>query len=188
MFVLLLIFSTLGLSGCATSARYCSDDWRVTGYFTPVESDFSVEKQKIFVEEQGYQQISKAFLSAVKLEGWGRTRFGWYLGFYSQKWHRADFPKNAQGCPLTIGQVATDSRKIPPNAQVSIQGLKRAILAVKQNNEHFVSTDVGSRIRGKKIDVYTGEGKSAQALTYQITGNYRVCYAGVNQLPPVISI
>ena len=153
-----------------------------------MEKDFPAEKERIYIEKAGHHRISKAFLSVVKLEGWGKTRFGWYLGFYGQKWHRSDFPKNAVGKPLSIGQVATDHQEIPINAKVNIEGLAQSKLDHKSAQSHFVSTDSGSLIRGKKIDIYTGEGKSAQSLTYQITGNYRVCYASSIQQPPVISI
>ena len=65
----------------------CSDGWRITGYFTPIETDYdSSEVREVEIKNVGAMKFNAAFLKTVFDEdagfgeGWGKTRFGWYLG------------------------------------------------------------------------------------------------------------
>lgn len=179
----LIVFWCFVLSGCSHLSNNCSDGWRVTGYYTPVEAKISTDKEIVKIVSDEWRKFDKAFVQSVKIEGWGKTRHGWYLGYYGGKWHRADFPKNAYGNPLKVGQVAMDLSQAERLSRVSIPALEEVL---KQGV--FIVTDVGSQIKGKKVDVYTGEGDTARQLSYRITGNHTVCLAKRVGKIPVIDI
>ena len=65
----------------------------------------------VFDEDEGYG------------EGWGKTRFGWYLGNYGGAWHKADAPLDADNSPLKTNSVAVDKSLIPTDSIVTIPGL-----------------------------------------------------------------
>ncbi len=156
----------------ATHEEACSSQWRVTGYFTPVELDYPQTAQiRINIEQQGESLHSAAFLKAVKIEGWGRTKNGWYLGRFSNKWHKSKYPLNSLGKPLNTGSIATDKNIIPTGSSIKIPSLPN-----KLKHQLYVSDDVGSAIKSTHIDIYTGEGRQAEQTTFEITGqDHTVC-------------
>lgn len=150
----------------------CSSKWYVTGYFTPVELDYpQSDTLKIKIEKLGQSIHATAFLKAVMIEGWGRTKAGWYLGRFSNKWHISNKPLNALGKPLDVGSIATDKNTIPTGALLKIPSLPNAL-----KHQLYISDDVGSAIKSTHIDIYTGEGRQAEKTTYEITGkDHIVC-------------
>jgi 3D (Asp-Asp-Asp) domain-containing protein len=149
----------------------CSNGWRITGYYTPLETDFHGAPQQITVQGQGTDSFPGDFLAGVQMEGWGQTRHGWFLGYYAKKYTSADAPQSARGRPLAVGSLAVDKNEIPFGSSVRIPGLP-----APWNNQLFVADDVGSMINQKHVDVYCGTGASAQAQTMRITGNnQRLC-------------
>jgi len=156
----------------------------VTGFYTPIESDFSSSSKTTIKLSTGETYSFNAdFSSAVKVEGWGRTYYGWYLGFYNKQWHRSEKPLNAKGKPLIKGVVAVDNQIIQEGSQLVIPGLKEVL-----GYERFDADDVGSGIKSHHIDVYTGEGNSAKLLTYKITGQRKVCLVSSNIVVPVVDL
>ncbi|MEP6849230.1 MAG: 3D domain-containing protein [Acidobacteriota bacterium] len=163
----------------------CSDGWRITGYFTPDETDYdSGQMKEIEVTRQGKMSFDPEFLRTIfdddkgYGEGWGKTRFGWYLGNYNGRWHKADAPLDANDHPLQPDTVAVDNSVIPTGSTVTIPDLPGDLGKLQ-----FVSTDVGVSVHGKHIDVYTGEGRDARRRMYRFTyeddgkGLTRVCFA-----------
>ena len=115
--------------------------------------------------------FSTEFIQAVKIEGWGRTRHGWYLGYYSQRWHKSRQPLDANGKPLRTGMVAVD-----PNLIHAGQHLIIPTLGGRLSRKVFVARDVGSAVKSHHIDIYTGEGKGAKGLASRVTGqSHTVC-------------
>jgi 3D (Asp-Asp-Asp) domain-containing protein len=169
-----LVFLSVSISQTvfATHDTACSSQWRVTGYFTPVEADYSQEQQKqIYVEKTGASIHSETFLKAVKIEGWGKTKEGWYLGRFSNKWHKSHSPLNSLGKPLKTGSIATDRKLIPAGTTLKIPSLPNDL-----KHQLYVSDDVGSAIKNTHVDIYTGEGRQAEKTTYEITGkDHTVC-------------
>lgn len=160
----------------------CSDDWRITGYFTPIETDYnSADVREIEIKNVGKMKFNSDFLRVVFDEnegfgeGWGKTRFGWYLGNYHGAWHKADAPLDADNMPLQTNSVAVDNTLIPTDSIVKIPGLPDEF-----GKENFVANDVGVTVHGKHIDVYTGEGKEAERKMYRVTFEddnlTRVCF------------
>ncbi|MEM7011454.1 MAG: 3D domain-containing protein [Verrucomicrobiota bacterium] len=146
----------------------CSNSWTITGYYTPKESDFKGPKnKKIYIRKHGYESFAPAFIDETELEGWGRTRNGWCLGYYKvngvYQYHKSPEPLDARGKPLSQQKVAVDPRRIRLGASVEVYDIPEL------KGEVFDAADVGSGIRGKHIDVYCGEGKTALAKTYAIT-------------------
>lgn len=170
-----------------TSAMQCSDGWRITGYYTPVETDFtSTDTREIDIRGLGKETFNAQFLKTIfdddlgYGEGWGKTRFGWYLGNYNGGWHKADAPLDANDKPLQQDAVAVDRSVIPAGSTVTIPDLPGDLGKLV-----FKSTDVGVSVHGKHVDVYTGEGREARRKMWQFTyedddegkGLTRVCFA-----------
>lgn len=170
---LFIVLSTL-FSRFAVAAhdQACSSKWYVTGYFTPIELDYSqAEQVEINIEKLGKSDHSAAFLKAVKVEGWGKAKQGWYLGRFSNKWHKSKYPLNSIGKPLRTGSIATDKNIIPTGSSIKIPSLPNDL-----KHQLYVSDDVGSAIKKTHIDIYTGEGQQAEKITYEITGkDHTVC-------------
>lgn len=160
------------LNSCALHTASCSNNWSITGYFTPFETDYPASpKQSIYIEAVGKRRFSQQFLKATRVEGWGKTDEGWYLGYFSNKWHRSKQPLNADGQPLTTGSIATDRHYIKRGRQVMIPTLPDVM-----SQQMFTANDVGSAIKKQHIDIYTGEGKPAEKLSWKITGKqHTVC-------------
>jgi hypothetical protein len=66
-------------SSGASALQNCSSGWYVTGYSTPVESDYSGSKQivKVISLNSGVKERAfyNSFLRVVEVEGWGKTLF-----------------------------------------------------------------------------------------------------------------
>jgi 3D (Asp-Asp-Asp) domain-containing protein len=154
-----------------TSQSTCSDGWYITGYYVPREDELPGTAEQIFVEGVGNLSFSQNFLSEARTEGWGITRFGWALGYYSSAWHRSDSPLDASGNSLTVGTIAVDRSVIPAGSQVQIPTMPSPRASMT-----FRATDTGGGIVGQHIDVFTGTGTSARDDTFRITSNNnRVC-------------
>jgi len=166
-----LIIPLLWLFTMPATASVCSENWKITGYYSPIESDFPFEKNAhVKVQKQGRLAFNATFLKEVKLEGWGRTRYGWYLGYFSKKWHRSATPLDARGKNLELGAVAIDRQYLKMGNKISIPQVNDVI-----GVPWFVASDVGSAIKQKHIDVYTGEGKLAKQTSWKVTGKKQVC-------------
>ena len=148
----------------STSFSNCSSDWYITGYFTPVESDYSGDLKKIAFGDE-IKHFKSDFLSVVKTEGWGKTMSGDYVGWYDNSFHLSDIALDSNGEPLIVQSVAVDSEIIKQKTNLVIPKLPSP-----WNEMFFESSDVGPSIKGKHIDVYTGEGKQAELETFRITG------------------
>jgi 3D (Asp-Asp-Asp) domain-containing protein len=146
----------------------CTAGWYVTGYYTPIESDHTGKLITLNIDGASYE-FREDFVNEVKIEGWGKTATGKYIGLYNNSFHLSDHPKDANGDNLVVGMIAVDRTIIATNSNVTIP-----TLPAPWNDLIFVSSDVGPSIVGKHIDVYTGEGKNAFNETYRITGHNNV--------------
>lgn len=175
LFLLIRLIPAISLSACATTGAVCSDGWKVTGYYSPVEAEYpDLKNQTVIVTKEGVVRFNRQFLRDVKMEGWGRTRFGWYLGFYSNQWHKSQNPLDARGNPLQIGAIAVDRKIVKQGSVLNISGLE-SVLGISS----FIATDTGGAIKQKHVDIYTGEGKQAQKHTWAVSGQQRVCVASL---------
>jgi len=172
--VLLMTLYHYGFTAQTQSKSTCSEGWYITGYYIPREDELPGDTQEIYVERVGNLSFSQEFLNETRTEGWGITRFGWALGYYSGGWHRSDSGAlDASGNLLSEGAIAIDPTLIPPGAQVQI-----STLPSPWSSKTFRATDIGNGISGQHIDVFTGTGSNAEQETFRITSdNNRVCYA-----------
>lgn len=141
----------------------CSPDWYITGYFTPAESDYFGDLQKITIDSET-KHFKSDFVSVVKIEGWGKAMSGKYLGWYDDSFHLSDSALDSHGEPLLVQSVAVDSEIIKQKTNLIIP-----TLPYPWSEMVFESSDVGPSIKGKHIDVYVGEGKQAELETFRIT-------------------
>ena len=148
----------------------CTSDWYITGYFLPIESDYSGKLVEISVNEVKQFYLAD-FLANVKIEGWGKTNAGNYLGWYHDSYHIGETSLDALGNDLVVGMIAVDTSLIEHGSELIIPTLPEP-----WNNMVFSASDVGPSIIGKHIDVFTGEGITAENETFRITGsNNTVC-------------
>ena len=148
----------------------CSSDWYITGYFTPIESDYSGDFIRIAFDDY-IKHFRSDFLADVKIEGWGKTRLGNYVGWYDNSFHLSDSALDMHGDELQITSVAVDSTLINQKTKLSIPTLPST-----WNEQVFTASDIGPSTKGKHIDVFTGEGKQAELETFRITGtDHEVC-------------
>jgi 3D (Asp-Asp-Asp) domain-containing protein len=164
----------------------CSDGWKITGYFTPIETDYtSKETTEVDIKGVGKMSFKSEFVKVVFDEtkgfgeGWGKTRFGWYLGNYNDTWHKSANPLDSNNAALEPNSIAVDNALIPFGSSVRMPGLPGA-----NGGRLFIANDVGVTVHGKHIDIYTGEGKEAEKEMYRVTFEderdlQRVCF----QLP-----
>src|ERR1044071_10185216 len=111
------------LNSTATQTREqtCSEGWYITGYYVPREDELPDTTEEISVVRQGDLSFSQKFLNEIRTEGWGITRFGWALGYYSGAWHRSDTgPLDAAGKVLIEGAIAIDPSLIPHGAAAQL--------------------------------------------------------------------
>jgi 3D (Asp-Asp-Asp) domain-containing protein len=163
----------LANSSVQSRLQTCSEGWYITGYYIPREDELPDTAEQISVERMGDLSFSQKFLSEIRTEGWGITRFGWALGYYSGRWHRSDVGAlDAAGNLLVDGAIAIDRALIPPGADVQI-----STLPTPWATKTFRATDIGNGIVGQHIDVFTGTGLAAEEETFRITSNNnRVCF------------
>lgn len=141
----------------------CSKGWYVTGYFIPVESDYVEGFTNVLVDgEKNHYKTD--FLNDVKIEGWGRTHNGDYLGWYDNSFHLNDSPLDFFGNSLEAGIVAIDPIIIKQNSKILIP-----TLSSPWDNIVYSTSDIGPAIKEKHIDVFTGEGHHAQLEANKIT-------------------
>lgn len=152
----------------------CTTGWYITGYFTPIELDYSGKFIDVLVDKKPYK-FKEDFVTEVKTEGWGKTISGNYLGWYDESFHLSDVPLDAMGGKLEINSVAVDPSLIVASSKIIIPSLPDPWSAFT-----FTSSDTGTAIIGKHIDVYTGEGKTALNETYRITGHDNMVCLEVN--------
>jgi 3D (Asp-Asp-Asp) domain-containing protein len=142
----------------------CSPNWYITGYFTPVESDYASRFIDVNIDKISYK-FRESFVDEIKTEGWGKTLSGKYLGWFDDSFHISEFPLDAAGNNLELHTVAIDPSVISPNSRIMIP-----TLPPPWDKVVFLASDVGTAIIGKHIDVYAGEGKDAREETFRITG------------------
>lgn len=148
----------------------CTDGWYVTGYFIPVESDYTGEFITINIDET-QREFREDFVITLKTEGWGKTLSEDYLGWYDNSFHINDVALDQNGQSLVSGMIAVDNTIIDRYTKIVISTLPEP-----WNEIIFLSADEGPSIKGKHIDMFTGEGKLAENETFRITSeNNKVC-------------
>jgi 3D (Asp-Asp-Asp) domain-containing protein/peptidoglycan/xylan/chitin deacetylase (PgdA/CDA1 family) len=154
--------------------QICSTGWTATGYFTPYENDYN--GSKITVKVDGISRtFFKSFLDDVNEESTGKSKEGDYIVTYNagKTYNSIDKPLTSIGTVLRIGDIATDPSVIPSLTK----NVMIPTLLPPWNSQIFTATDTGLIIKGKHIDVYTGEGKAAKDETIRITSSDNIlCY------------
>ncbi len=161
---LIILTSLVALWPSATGADICTSGWYVTGYYTPYEADFSGNKIQIQVEGQTLQ-VKEDFIDEIKTEGWGKLESGVYLGWYDSAYHLSPDPLDAHDTALSETSLAADPNVFPQGTKVYIP-----TLPAPYDQRIFTIDDVGPSIKGKHVDVYTGEEQTAYEDMFSITG------------------
>ncbi len=166
------LLSVLQLDEFNSESKFgsCTSEWYITGYFVPVEADYSGKLIDVTVNGEN-KQYDTDFVDVVRIEGWGKTNSGWYLGWYDDSYHLSYTPLDSHDNPLVAGMIAVDTSLIKHGSDVLIPTLPKPWDSIV-----FSAMDVGPAIVGKHIDVFTGEGLAAENETFRITDyNNKVC-------------
>ena len=147
-----------------TQDSICTNGWYITGYFLPVESEYASKPSSIIINEKQYY-FKIDFLNEVKIQGWGKTNSGNYLGWDDGRYYFNDIPLDSTGKKLVVGSIAVDPNVIEHGKKITIP-----TLPFPWNKMIFDSNDIGPAIIGKHIDVYAGEGLDARKEAFRITG------------------
>ena len=148
----------------SSTTQICSDGWYITGYFLPLEIDYSSKMSPIIIDGKVHS-FKIDFVNEVKIQGWGKTVSGKYLGSYDGKFYLSSTPLDSLGNNLVVGSIAVDPQIIKRGTKITIPTLPEP-----WNMTVFNSNDVGPAIIGKHIDVYTGDGLGARKEAFRITG------------------
>jgi hypothetical protein len=159
----------------------CSKGWYITGYFNPRETDYSGRLKPVNVTGVGIVMLNTKFMPHVNIEGMGYTRFGWVIaGQHAGNYTQISFPEDSMNPPgrLRVGySIATDRSVIPALTYVTIPTLPSPF-----NEYKYRSVDIGvfasgkPDIKGKHIDVFTGDGLEGQSWAQKVTSrNNTVC-------------
>ena len=152
--------------------------FEVTVYYTPDEKEYSGSKTTASGVSGKYRSD---FLTAVKMEGYGRTDSGSYIGYENGKFSISDKPLSCSGTTLTKEKsVAVDNYYIP---RYNDNGTwKRATLSIHGLSYYRRAEDSGGDINGYHIDVYAGIGKTAYNNLCKAIGSslYTITYQGNN--------
>ena len=143
----------------------CSDGWTVTGYYIPLESDFIGNFITIIIDGET-RQFKQDFVDSIKVEGWGKTLLGDYLGWYGNSFHLNNNAVDVDGNPLVVGVIAVDTAIVTPDSNLIIPTLPNP-----WNEVIFLSSDEGTGVTQQHIDVFTGVGIAAEQETFRITGS-----------------
>ena len=166
--ILLLGFALAKNCTAPSTPQACSVGWKITGYYVPFESDYTGKKIPVQVGGVTYQ-LKEDFVSAVRMEGDGKTMEGWILNCCPF----ARATKVIGSCNKELREleaVARDAQMMKCDTSVTI---KTPILSGKV----FKALDTGGAIKGKHLDVFCGFGKQGKDLSYKITtSNAEVCY------------
>lgn len=148
----------------------CTDGWYVTGYYTPVETDFDGPSHLAVIAGEEIK-VNETFEADVAVQAWGKLRDGRYVGYWDGTWQVfAKVPLDSQGNELSADisdtSVAVDLEAIPYGRELSIPTLPG-----EWGRHRYIAQDVGPAIVGKHIDVYTGEGVAAREDAFFLTGD-----------------
>ena len=165
-----LLSLTLIKQANIVDSKFCRVGWYITGYFTPVEEDYQGDFIPIKINEE-IRDFRKDFADKVKKEGWGRTLAGDYLGWFDNSYHLSPIALDSNEKSLLVGKIAVDPTVIKNGTKLIIPTLPEP-----WNELILLASDEGSSIRGNHIDLFVGEGRSAENETFLITGyNNDVC-------------
>ena len=137
----------------------CSSGLYITGYFIPDEKDFKGPKVSINIHGETYH-FKEDFVKAVKMEGDGKSEYGWYLHCC---WSKASSIIGACGKELIpMKSVARDTAMMKCETTLEI---RTPLLQGKT----FVAHDTGGAIKGKHLDVFCGYGEEGRKMADKIT-------------------
>lgn len=144
------------ISATPKMSAYYQNSFYCTAYIVALESDYNASK----VSASGITGATfrSDFLAAVKLNGTGKADSGKYIHWNGSGYSYIDKPTTATGTEATAGRtIAVDSEFIP-RAKVG-GNWKRATVNISGIGNR-IAEDGGGSIKGYRIDVFMGTGKS----------------------------
>lgn len=150
----------------------CIGNVKIVAFYTPIENDFKTKKKVSITADNITRLYNEKFVDEVKVEGWGKTSFGDYLGYFDGAFHLNSVPIDFMGRPLVIGVAGVDPSIIPLGLNFTVPQIQSP-----WDNIVYKTVDIGS-YTGWIFNIYTGEGAEAGKDMNRITrGNWRICPA-----------
>ena len=90
-----------------------------------------------------------------------------------ESWVSSPYPKDHKDGKLYVGVVAVDPNVVKLGSKLTVP-----TLPAPWNKQVFAATDTGQAhtVKGKHVDIYSGEGKATEQETFRITSeNQTVC-------------
>ena len=152
----------------------CLDNWKVTGYHTAHESDYSSSNKVCVYPVDGDQAcINKEFKEMCRLEASCVLNDGRILEYWDGNWHIGPFSRDAQGQELiTYSSAAVDTGVLDFGVKFIVQGLPE-YLGLEGNV--WTAQDVGESVQGRWVDLFMGFGDAAKYETWDVSKDNQNC-------------
>jgi Transglycosylase SLT domain len=153
----------------------CSSGWNIEGYFVPLESDYDGMEYAQTITIHNLDDMNKTitstlnseFLEKVRMEGWGLTKQGDYIGSWDGRFWGPFTPSLPPlGYPLVVGITSATDKSIIPYGEI----FTIPTLPSPWNTKIFMSLNSQSDVAGKQVNIYTGFGRSAENNKERIEG------------------
>ncbi len=172
--------------------------FQISFYYLALESDYRAGDGAAFRNPKGrvLHQASREFVAAASIEGSAKLNNGQVLNYSSRvnkevRWMPIDAPYGlgSSGCALIpMRSAAVDPNVIRVGSKLLIAETRGIRLPDGSLHDGvWEAVDVGGAIRGKRIDLFTGEGKASmeiprgsglahlQQVTAQVIGQVERC-------------
>ncbi|MHA1564248.1 MAG: 3D domain-containing protein [Alphaproteobacteria bacterium] len=142
---------------------------RISFYYLALESDYRAGNNAAFRNIRGHvlYQASREFVEAASIEGSAKLNNGQILNYRSRvgkevRWMRVDAPYGigSTGCALVpMRSAAVDPEVIRVGSKLLIAETRGIRLPDGSLHDGiWEAVDIGTSIKGKRIDLFTGEG------------------------------
>ncbi|MDC9824776.1 3D domain-containing protein [Devosia sp. ZB163] len=156
-------------------------------YYSAVEADYHPGEDAQFRDIKGNVLAagSRQFVEAASIEGTAELADGTILNFDriirgEVRWRRVSAPHgiDARGCALVpFRSAAVDPDLVPLGSRLLIAETRGIRLPGGGTHDGiWVATDTGEKIKGRRIDLFTGRGKASMATIEKV---------GIDYLDPV---
>ncbi|MBK03739.1 MAG: hypothetical protein CL920_29645 [Deltaproteobacteria bacterium] len=173
-----LSFVMVGMTGCTRQVKQSKHDkalgtYRLSVYWLAHENWYKGRRRApLYQKRRRIAWVSERFARAIRMQGSGRLRNGWIVQYKSRCRYKRRFCLrvkviNAKRYPMGIGagrvalqpfrSVAADRRQFPHGTYLYIPALGRLIRKGGwAHNGCFAVHDRGGKIRGRRLDLFTG--------------------------------
>jgi 3D (Asp-Asp-Asp) domain-containing protein len=163
------MFKQWDVSSSAPTGRYLGK-FKVTYYWAVDETEYPESQSSAIYLADGslLGRFSSAFVRAFKIEAAAQLRDGRRIS-YMKLANRAELVDRFLGCgghKLTeLKSIAVDPRIVPLGSTVYIPQAGGVMVNGRPQSGVFYANDIGSAIKGKRIDIFVGRRQNMDAFS-----------------------